>query len=150
MGESGNALQWFHFHMHTCVRTYTHTHAYTLTQGFPCSLHKDTLINVNSNLWVGFWQRCRARYPQRVQGWWLLSGEVISCLWFLFESLSHSSSPFCSDYFGDRDLMNYLPSWSQILPISASQVARIIGMNHQHLVINNFFIQIHYYHLWTY
>jgi hypothetical protein len=47
--------------------------------------------------------------------------------------LSHFSSPFCSGYFGDGVLQT--PRWPQtaILPISASQVARITGVSHQHL-----------------
>jgi hypothetical protein len=39
---------------------------------------------------------------------------------------------FCSGYFGDGGLKNYLLDWPKtaIFPISASQVARIIGMSH--------------------
>jgi hypothetical protein len=39
------------------------------------------------------------------------------------------------------DLTNYLPGLPQtaILPISASQVARIIGISHQHLAVVIFF-----------
>jgi hypothetical protein len=46
--------------------------------------------------------------------------------------LSKTSSPFCSGYFGDRGLRNYL-GWPQavILLIPAFQVARIIGICHQ-------------------
>jgi hypothetical protein len=47
--------------------------------------------------------------------------------------LSHSFSPFCSDYFGDGGgLMNYLPGLARtmIFTISASEVARITGVNH--------------------
>jgi hypothetical protein len=45
--------------------------------------------------------------------------------------LSHTSSPFCCDYFGDGSLENNLPDWPRttILLPSAFQVARITGMN---------------------
>jgi hypothetical protein len=39
--------------------------------------------------------------------------------------LSHTSSPFCSNYFGTEIL-------KAIFPVSASQVARITGIGHQH------------------
>jgi hypothetical protein len=50
-----------------------------------------------------------------------------------FYSLSHTSSPFCSGYFGDGISWTICPGWLQtmILLISASQVSRIIGMSHQ-------------------
>jgi hypothetical protein len=63
--------------------------------------------------------------------WWdwgfVLAKQVLYCL-------SHTSSPFCSGYFGDG-LLNYLWGWPQpeILLISASQVTRIIGMSHWQL-----------------
>jgi hypothetical protein len=40
--------------------------------------------------------------------------------------LSHTSSPFCSSYFGNGIWQTICPGWPQtiILPISASQVAR--------------------------
>jgi hypothetical protein len=46
--------------------------------------------------------------------------------------LNHTSSPFCCGYFGDRVSRNICPGWPQIviLLISASQVARITGMNY--------------------
>jgi hypothetical protein len=46
--------------------------------------------------------------------------------------LSHTSSPFCSGYFGDGCIVNYLPGLASNcdLPISASQVARITGVIH--------------------
>jgi hypothetical protein len=39
--------------------------------------------------------------------------------------LSHSSSPFCSGYFGDGILYTMCPGypWTTVLPISASQIA---------------------------
>jgi hypothetical protein len=48
--------------------------------------------------------------------------------------MSHTSSPFCSSYFGDGDSRTICPGWPQtlILTISASQVARIIGVSHWH------------------
>jgi hypothetical protein len=47
--------------------------------------------------------------------------------------LSHITSPFCSGYFGDGILRTTSLSWLQtvILPISASQVARITVVSHQ-------------------
>jgi hypothetical protein len=47
--------------------------------------------------------------------------------------LSHTSSPFCSGYFGDGGLANYL-GWPRtlILLILASQIARIIHVSHLH------------------
>jgi hypothetical protein len=50
--------------------------------------------------------------------------------------LSHTPSPFCSGYFGDGILLTICPdwSWTLILLILASQVARITGMNHWHPV----------------
>jgi hypothetical protein len=50
--------------------------------------------------------------------------------------LSHTSSPFCSGYFGDGGLMNYLPRLASTyhppdLLISASQVAKITDVSHQ-------------------
>jgi hypothetical protein len=46
--------------------------------------------------------------------------------------LSHTSSPFCSGYFGGGILWTICPGWpwTEILPISASQVARITDINH--------------------
>jgi hypothetical protein len=45
--------------------------------------------------------------------------------------LNHTSSAFCSSYFGDRISRIIYLGWprTSILPISASQVARIIGYN---------------------
>jgi hypothetical protein len=45
--------------------------------------------------------------------------------------LSHSSSPFCSGYFGDGVFQSICPGWSwNVIPtISASQLSRIIGMS---------------------
>jgi hypothetical protein len=46
--------------------------------------------------------------------------------------LSYTSSPFCSSYFGG-DRSNFCLDWPQteILVISAFQVARITGMSHR-------------------
>jgi hypothetical protein len=46
--------------------------------------------------------------------------------------LNHTSSPFCSGYFGDGVLWTICPGWPPtiILLISAFQVARITGMSH--------------------
>jgi hypothetical protein len=54
--------------------------------------------------------------------------------------LNHTSSPFCSGYFGDGGLVNYLPGLTSnhdppLPPISASQVARIIGVSYWCLAI---------------
>jgi hypothetical protein len=51
--------------------------------------------------------------------------------------LSHTYSPFCYGYFGDRILQTIFLGWPQIaiLSISASQVSGITDVNHQHLAI---------------
>jgi hypothetical protein len=43
-------------------------------------------------------------------------------------------SPFCSGYFGDGVSQTTFLSWplTTVLPISASQIARITGVSHQH------------------
>jgi hypothetical protein len=48
--------------------------------------------------------------------------------------LSHTSSPFCSGYFGDGVLRTVCPGWpwTMILSISASKVVIITGVNHWH------------------
>jgi hypothetical protein len=51
----------------------------------------------------------------------------------VFYHLSHASCPSCSGHFGDRVILSGLkPYWPQIiiLPISATQAAKSIGMNH--------------------
>jgi hypothetical protein len=54
-----------------------------------------------------------------------LTKQILYCL-------NHASSPFCSIYFGDRVSWTICLGWLRtvILPISASQVARITGMSH--------------------
>jgi hypothetical protein len=49
------------------------------------------------------------------------------------QCLCHTSSPFCSGYFGDGGLTDYLPKLAlkSNPSILASQVTRITGMNHQ-------------------
>jgi hypothetical protein len=56
--------------------------------------------------------------------------------------LRHTSSPFCSGYFGDRVSQNICLVWSQvaILLISLSQVAMITGVSHWHLASFSSFI----------
>jgi hypothetical protein len=60
---------------------------------------------------------------------------------------------FCSGYFGDGILWTVSPGWPQtaILPISASQIARITGTSHQRFFILFFFIQasLIFRFLWT-
>jgi hypothetical protein len=48
--------------------------------------------------------------------------------------LSHTSSPFCSGYFGYGILWTICPGWpwTVLLTISVSQVARITGMSQQY------------------
>jgi hypothetical protein len=50
----------------------------------------------------------------------------------VFYRLSHTSSPFCSDYFGGGVLWTTWPRWSGnfILWISVTQVVRITGVSH--------------------
>jgi hypothetical protein len=50
-------------------------------------------------------------------------------------TLSHSTSSFCVRYFWDRVLITICPGWLRavIFLISASHVARIIGVSHWHL-----------------
>jgi hypothetical protein len=79
-------------------------------------------------LWVVLWFELRA-----------LLEEQVLC------PLNHTSSSFCSGYFGDWGVSGTIClDWPQtvILPISASKVARIIGMSHQHpnaLILNKEF-----------
>jgi hypothetical protein len=49
--------------------------------------------------------------------------------------LSHTSSPLCSGYFGDGISQTIYSGWPQtsMLPISASQVAKITGVSHWRL-----------------
>jgi hypothetical protein len=51
--------------------------------------------------------------------------------WWAQYHLSHTSSPFCSGYFGDGVSRSICPGWSQtsILSVSASWVARITVMS---------------------
>jgi hypothetical protein len=53
--------------------------------------------------------------------------------------LNNISSPFCSCHVGDGGLMKFCPgwSWTSMSPISASQVARITGISHQHLATSH-------------
>jgi hypothetical protein len=56
--------------------------------------------------------------------------------------LSHISNLFCCVYFGDGVSWTVWQGWppAGTLPISASQVARITGMSHWHLVWFNFVV----------
>jgi hypothetical protein len=53
--------------------------------------------------------------------------------------LSHIPNPFWSGYFWRWYLVNYLSSWPwiTIIPISASQVARITGVSHKYPAVSN-------------
>jgi hypothetical protein len=55
--------------------------------------------------------------------------------------LSHSTSPVLCWVFSKNGIMNYLPRLASNLdpPISASWVARIIGVSHQHPVCSGYF-----------
>jgi hypothetical protein len=72
----------------------------------------------NNNFWG--WTRIRT------QGF-MLTNQALYCV-------NHTSSPFCSGCFGDEVSQTICPGWPQtsILPISASQVARITGVSHRH------------------
>jgi hypothetical protein len=64
----------------------------------------------------------------------LISGDFMLAKQVLYH-LSHTSSPFCSGYFGDVEMGShelFFPSWLQIkiLPISASKIARITSASH--------------------
>jgi hypothetical protein len=58
---------------------------------------------------------------------------------YLQSMISHTSSPFCSGYFGDGGLWNYLPGLASNHdpPDLTSQVCRIIGVSHWHLALIN-------------
>jgi hypothetical protein len=64
-----------------------------------------------------------------------LAKEVLYCL-------SHTSSSFCSGYFGAGISQMICLGWphAMILQISASQVARITGVSHQSLANLKFFM----------
>jgi hypothetical protein len=51
--------------------------------------------------------------------------------------LSHSPAVFCVEYFqiGSQELLAQSQLWTLILLISASLIARIIGLSHQHLTV---------------
>jgi hypothetical protein len=81
---------------------------YTVTSSQPGTQRRD----LNSGLWnLGF----------------LLTKQALYCL-------SHTFSPFWSGYFGDRVSRTICLRWPQtsILPISASQVARVTGVRHRY------------------
>jgi hypothetical protein len=68
---------------------------------------------------------CSSLFPFFWLDWGLNSGFVIA-------KQTHTSSSFCSGYFGDGGLVNYLP-WLVLnldLLISASWVARVAGLSH--------------------
>jgi hypothetical protein len=63
--------------------------------------------------------------------------------------LIHTSSSFCSGYFGDVVSQSICPGWPQttILPISISWVIRITGMSHQCTAWYLFYL--FFYHTWS-
>jgi hypothetical protein len=65
-----------------------------------------------------------------------------SCLQNRHSTLSHTSSPFCSGCYGDEVSRTLCLGWPRlaILLISASQVARITGMSHQHPAPLHFYL----------
>jgi hypothetical protein len=54
----------------------------------------------------------------------MLTKQALYCLSYIF-------SPSCSSYFGDEVLQTIFPGWPWDLQVSASQVARIMGLSHQ-------------------
>jgi hypothetical protein len=49
----------------------------------------------------------------------------------LLYGLNHTSSPFCSGYFGDGDLTNYCLSWPRtVILLIASKVTRITDVSY--------------------
>jgi hypothetical protein len=73
--------------------------------------------------WTGVSVRTHAHTRTHAHGF-TLAEQALYCL-------SHTSSPFCSGYFGDGVSRAICLSWPRtaILPISASQVARISGLS---------------------
>jgi hypothetical protein len=70
-----------------------------------------------------------SNYPTSLCLWaqgFTLAKQTLYCL-------SHTSSAFCSGYFGDEVLWTICSNWLRvmILLISASKVARITGVSHQ-------------------
>jgi hypothetical protein len=81
--------------------------------------------------------------------------------------LSHTSSSFCSDYFGDRVSQTICPGWhwTKILLTSAYKVSWIVGVSHwhpaaiifliylftyKHLTVKNIYISIYICIIYTY
>jgi hypothetical protein len=67
-------------------------------------------------------------------------------------SLSHTSSPFCSGYFGDEFSKTICPGCPQIaiFPFPDSQVAKIMRVNHWHLDPTLDFLVLYFVqHPWT-
>jgi hypothetical protein len=66
-----------------------------------------------------------------------LEKQVLYCL-------SHTSSPFCSGYFGAGVSRTICQGWTQtlIFLISVSQVAGIAGVSHWNLAENNEFFRL--------
>jgi hypothetical protein len=65
-------------------------------------------------------------------------------IWTYVYHFSHTSSPFCSGYFGNGILGTICLScpWTVSLLISASQLGRITGMSHRHPVPTHFYTEI--------
>jgi hypothetical protein len=83
-------------------------------------------------LFVFFWVGLGFEF--RISGFWAW----VPALYHL----NHTSSSFCSDYFGHGMLQTICPHWpwTAILQISVSQVARVTSMNHQCPANNDFLI----------
>jgi hypothetical protein len=74
------------------------------------------------------------RYSSFFVFWWDWSLYLgFMCAKQAFYPLSHNANPFCSSYFGDTAFWTISLGcpWATILPISASQVAIVVGVIHQ-------------------
>jgi hypothetical protein len=81
-----------------------------------------------------------SNYPTSLCLWaqgFTLAKQTLYCL-------SHTSSAFCSGYFGDEVLWTICSNWLRvmILLISASKVARITGVSHWHPALHFFLITV--------
>jgi hypothetical protein len=93
------------------VYNYNYHHYYQIDSLtlLDASVKHSTLQKPEWKAWQHQWNRLSKKW------------EELACVHALY-CLSHTSSPFCSGYFGDGSLANYF---------SASQLARITGMSCQ-------------------